>query len=152
MQSLNLKMIFDFITHFSDLSQWNVQNIRKTNRTSNGFKLCWKLFLTACISPILSPNVLSIKLKYLGFLTTFWFALFHFTFYIIFAKAEFFHVRNFEETLCLQLRQYASIRFTYTKMQITLHSADFGGDKNVAFDFPDACRFGHPIYFDYQDF
>ena len=33
-------------------------------------------------------------------------------------------------------------------MQITLHSADFAGDKNVAFDFSDACLLGHPVYFD----
>ena len=39
-----------------------------------------------------------------------------------------------------------------TLMQITLHLADFTGDKNVAFDFSDACLFGHPFYFDYQDF
>ena len=39
-----------------------------------------------------------------------------------------------------------------TLMQITLHLADFTGDKNVTFDFSDACLFGHPFYFDYQDF
>ena len=39
-----------------------------------------------------------------------------------------------------------------TLMQITLHLADFTGDKNVAFDFSDACLFGHPFYFDYQNF
>jgi len=37
-------------------------------------------------------------------------------------------------------------------MQIILHSADFTGDKNVAFDFSDACLFVHPVYFDHQDF
>ena len=37
-------------------------------------------------------------------------------------------------------------------MQITLHRADFTGDKNVAFDFSDACLFGLSFYFDYQDF
>ena len=43
-------------------------------------------------------------------------------------------------------------RFTYTYMQITVHRPDFVGDKNVDFEFPDACLFGHPFYFGYQDF
>ena len=38
-----------------------------------------------------------------------------------------------------------------TLMQITLHLADFTGDQNVALDFSDACLFGYPFYFDYQD-
>ena len=37
-------------------------------------------------------------------------------------------------------------------MQITAHPPDFAGDKNVDFEFPDACLFGHPFYFGYQDF
>ena len=28
---------------------------------------------------------------------------------------------------------------------------EFAGDKTVAFAFSDACLFGHPVYFDYQD-
>ena len=32
-------------------------------------------------------------------------------------------------------------------VQITLHLADFAGDKNVAFDFLDACLFGQSIFF-----
>ena len=43
-------------------------------------------------------------------------------------------------------------RSTYTYMQITLHLAVSAGDKNIAFDFSDACLFGHPVYFDDQDF
>ena len=45
-------------------------------------------------------------------------------------------------------------RFTrpLTLMQIPLHSADFAGDINVAFDFSGACLFGHPVYYDDQDF
>ena len=43
-------------------------------------------------------------------------------------------------------------RFTYTYMQITVHRLDFVGDKNVDVEFPDACLFGHPFYFGYQDF
>ena len=43
-------------------------------------------------------------------------------------------------------------RFTYAYMQIAVHLPDFAGDKNVDFEFPDACLFGHPFYFGYQDF
>ena len=42
-------------------------------------------------------------------------------------------------------------RFTYAYMQITVHLPNFAGDKNVDFEFPDACLFGHPFYFGYQD-
>ena len=40
--------------------------------------------------------------------------------------------------------------FTYTYANYCL--PDFAGDKNVDFQFPDACLFGHPFYFGYQDF
>ena len=43
-------------------------------------------------------------------------------------------------------------RFTYAYMQITVHPPDFAGDKNVDFEFPDDCLFGHPFYFGYHDF
>ena len=55
--------------------------------------------------------------------------------------------RRKKQTLLLQARQN-----TYTHMQITLHLVDFTGDKNVAFDFSDACFFGYPVDSDYQDF
>ena len=55
-------------------------------------------------------------------------------------------IKKFEET-CLQLRKFA-----YTYMQITIHPPDFAGDKNVDFEFPDDCLFGHPFYFGYHDF
>ena len=42
--------------------------------------------------------------------------------------------------------------YTYTYMQITVHLPDFAGDKNVDFEFPDDCLFGHPFYFGYHDF
>lgn len=42
--------------------------------------------------------------------------------------------------------------FTYTCMQIILHSADFAGDKYVTFNSSDACFFVRPDYFDHQDF
>ena len=29
---------------------------------------------------------------------------------------------------------------------------DFAGDKNIHFEFPNACLLGHPFYFGYQDF
>ena len=41
---------------------------------------------------------------------------------------------------------------TLINMQITLHSADFTGDKNVSFDFLDACLLDPLFYFDYQSF
>ena len=48
---------------------------------------------------------------------------------------------------------YVSISLhLHLNMQIPLHPADFAGDKNVGFDFSDACLFGHPVYFDYEDF
>ena len=43
-------------------------------------------------------------------------------------------------------------RFTYAYMQITVHPLDFAGDKNIAFEFPNACLLGHRFYFGYQDF
>ena len=68
-------------------------------------------------------------------------------------KAQFFHVnlrfqkekiwRNITFTT---MADFASLAVLY--MQITLHSADFAGDKNVIFDFSDACLLGHPVYFD----
>ena len=96
----------------------------------------------------------SIKLKYANFLTTFWFSAFHFIFFV---KAEFFHVNlpfqkeNTWRKHCVY-NHGNTIRFTYTYIQITLLSVDFIGDKNIAFNVSDACLFGHPVYFDYQDF
>ena len=36
--------------------------------------------------------------------------------------------------------------------QIILQSADFAGDKDMTFDFSDACLLGHPSYFIYQGY
>ena len=68
-------------------------------------------------------------------------------------KAQFFHMnlrfqkekiwRNITFTT---MADFASLALLY--MQITRHSADFAGDKNVTFDFSDACLLGHPVYFD----
>ena len=59
---------------------------------------------------------------------------------LYFVLAEFFYMSQ----------RFISIFASLTLMQITLHLADFTGDQNVAFDFSDACLFGHPFYFDYQ--
>ena len=67
------------------------------------------------------------------------------------ANLRFQKEKNFEETLYLQPRQFVSI-FTYAYMQITVHPPDFAGDKNIDFEFPNACLLGHPFYFGYQDF
>ena len=42
--------------------------------------------------------------------------------------------------------------FAHTYVQITVHPPDFAVDENVDFEFPDACHFGRPFYFGYQDF
>ena len=57
--------------------------------------------------------------------------------------------KNLEEVLHLQPRPH--VYFT-SLTPITLHSTGFGGDNMSLFDFLDACLFGHPVYFDYQDF
>ena len=52
-------------------------------------------------------------------------------------KAKFFHVNlRFQKEKTLKkcyIYNHSEFPFTYTYMQITLHSADFAGDKNVAF-------------------
>ena len=57
-----------------------------------------------------------------------------------------------EEMLHLQPRRYVSISLHLHLYEIILRSADFARDKNVTFDFSDACLFVHPVYFDHQDF
>ena len=75
-----------------------------------------------------------------------------------FVQAEFFHANlRFQKEKTLKKRVYNDgnlylFRFTYACMQITAHPPDFAGDKNVDFEFPDACPFGHPFYFGYQHF
>ena len=72
------------------------------------------------------PNhLLSIELKYPDFSYHFWICFISFLYY--FVQTEFFH---------------ANLRF----------QKDFAGDKNVDFEFSDACLFGHPSYFGSQDF
>ena len=74
-------------------------------------------------------------------------------------QAEFFHANlRFQKEKTSRKRCVYNhgnlylFRFTYAYMQITVHPPDFAGDKNVDFEFPDACLFGHPFYFGYQDF
>ena len=50
------------------------------------------------------------------------------------------------------LKKCCIYNLTNTYLPITLHSTGFGGDNMSLFDFLDACLFGHPVYFDYQDF
>ena len=74
-------------------------------------------------------------------------------------QADFFHanLRFQKEKMSRKCCVYNDgnlylFRFTYAYMQIAVHPPDFAGDKNVDFEFPDACLFGHPFYFGYQDF
>ena len=89
---------------------------------------------------------------------TFFTDLFRFILYY-FVQAEFFHANlRFQKEKTSRKRCVYNhgnlylFRFTYAYMQITVHLPDFAGDKNVDFEFPDACLFGHPFYFGYQDF
>ena len=74
-------------------------------------------------------------------------------------QAEFFHANlRFQKEKTSRKRCVYNhgnlylFRFTYAYMQITVHPPDFAGDKNVDFEFPDDCLFGHPFYFGYHDF
>ena len=94
-------------------------------------------FLLECKSPTLSLTFHQTEIwLFYHFLICF------LPFYVIFVLAGFFYMSQ----------RFISIFASLTLMQITLHLADFTGDQNVAFDFSDACLFGHPFYFDYQDF
>ena len=104
------------------------------------------------------PNhSLSIELKYPDFFLPL-FDLLRFILYY-FVQAEFFHANlRFQKektsrNCCVYNHGNLHLfRFTYAYMQITVHLPDFAGDKNVDFEFPDACLFGHLFYFGYQDF
>ena len=123
----------------------------KQTWSQNAWKWFWIALEIVCKLPILS-----IKLIYPGFFATFQFASFP---YILFlwklsdSSCEFTLSKGRNITTYIYNHGNTCLfRLTYTYMQITLHSADFAGDKNVAFDFSDACLFFHPIYFDYHDF
>ena len=66
--------------------------------------------------------------------------------------------KNFEEMCVYTTTAIHNYLFRFTFLPLHANSpsipADSAGDKNVAFDFSDACIFGHAVYnyFDYQDF
>jgi len=104
-----------------------------------GLKCARSCFLSVCKSPIpsLTFHQTEIIMTFLPLFDLFPFILYYFCASWILLHATVIHVYFVSLTL----------------MQITLHLADFAGDlQNVAFDFSDACLFGHPFYFDYQDF
>ena len=82
------------------------------------------------------------------------------SFHIIFVQAVFFHViLGFQEKKKTLRKRFVYnhgdsclLRFTHTYANYPFHLADFAGDKNVAFHYPDVCLFVHPFYFDNQDF
>ena len=86
-------------------------------------------------------------------LTFVWYALFHFiqflwkhnSFMWIFAFSE---GKNLKETLRFQPRRYVSISLHLHLYANYPSLVNFAGHKNVAFDFSDACLFGHPVYFE----
>ena len=104
------------------------------------------------------PNhLLSIELKYPDFFLPL-FDLIRFVLYY-FVQAELFHANlRFQKEKTSRKRCVYNhgnlylFRFTYAYMQITVHPPDFAGDKNIHFEFPNACLLGHPFYFGYQDF
>ena len=105
------------------------------------------------------PNhLLSIDLKYPDFFLS-RFDLIRFILYY-FVQAELFHANlRFQKEKKLRGNVVFTtteicilFRFTYAYMQITVHPPDFAGDKNIDFEFPNACLLGQPFYFGYQDF
>ena len=127
----------------------------KQFRKPNGLELRYTLFLSVCKSPTQSLTFHRTEISWL-FLPLF--DLLRFILYY-FVQAEFFHANlRFQKEKTSRKRcvynhgNLSLFRFTYAYMQITVHPPDFAGDKNVDFEFPDACLFGHPFYFGYQDF
>ena len=105
----------------------------------------------------LPDHLLSIELKYAYFF--YHFSICFVSFYILLCKlSSFMRLYAFKRKKTLRKRCVYNhgnsylFCFTYTYMQVTVHLPDFTGDKNVDFEFPDACFFGHPFYFGYQDF
>ena len=105
----------------------------------------------------LPDHLLSTELKYAYFFHHF--SICFVSFYILLCKlSSFMRLYAFKRKKTLRKRCVYNhgnsylFCFTYTYMQVTVHLPDFTGDKNVDFEFPDACFFGHPFYFGYQDF
>ena len=93
------------------------------------------------------------KLKYPGFFTTFQFAL---SLKIIFVKAWFFHVNlHFQKEKTSRKRVYSQAAICVYSACLKLLSklpftrADFAWDKNITFDYSDACLFGNLFFFFY---
>ena len=63
------------------------------------------------------------------------------SFYIIFVLAEFFYMPRWFISILLHLH-FCKLPFIWRISQET----------KIAFNFSDACLFGHPFYFDYQGF
>ena len=118
---------------------------------SNCARCC---FLSICKSPNLSLTFHQTEISWLFY----HFSICFVSLYIILCKLNSFmwiyvlkrkKLRgNFVFTTTAIRIYFASL----TLMQITLHLADFPGDKNIALLFPDACPLEYPFYFDYEDF
>ena len=96
----------------------------------------------SCFLSVCKSSTLSLTFHQAEIWPFYHFSICFLSFYISFVLAEFFFCATAIDIY------FAS----HTLMQITLHMLVFTGDKNVAFDFSDACLFGHPFYFDYQGF
>ena len=115
----------------------------------------WMVWNCGRIGLICLPfGLLSNKLKYPGFFfTTFGFALYYFCeSWILWCECKLSKGKTLRKCCVYNYFDTYLFHSTHTYMQISLHSADFVGDKNVAFDFSVACLLGHPDYFDYRDF
>ena len=97
------------------------------------------------------PNhLLSIELKYPDFFLPLFDSFF--SFYIILCKlSSFMRIYAFQRKKTSRKRCVYNhgnlylFRFTYAYLQITVHPPDFAGDKNIDFEFPNACLLGHPF-------
>ena len=114
------------------------------------------LLLSVCKSPTLSLTFHQTQISWPFF---YYFSICFVSFHIIFVQAVFFHVnlgfREKKKTLRKRVYNHGDsclLRFTHTYANYPFHLADFAGDKNVAFHYPDVCLFVHPFYFDNQDF
>ena len=128
----------------------------KQFRKPNSLELRYTLFLSVCKSPTQSHTFHRTEISW-HFFTTFRFDSFHF----ILICASWALSCEFTLSKGKKLRGNVVFtttaicilfRFTYAYMQITVHPPDFAGDKNIDFEFPNACLLGHPFYFGYQDF
>ena len=128
--------------------------MRKTNGKSNCFELCWMLFLLVCKSPTLPLTFHETEISFLRLFNLLHFILYYFCESWI-LSCEFTPLKgkkNFEDMLCIKPQRYVS---SSLHLHLRANYPSFGrfpGDKYVTFDFSDACLFGHPVYFDYQDF